>query len=95
MKTIKLQMLRRDFKTQESENVDPFFTHVIGLVIQIRSHGKTLEERRIVEKVLRNFPARFHAIIVGIEEKKDLSQFSVDEIQAQVEGAVIKIQVKD
>ena len=52
--TTKLQMLRRDFETlcmKESENVDSFFTHVIGLVTQIMSHGETLEEMRIVEKI--------------------------------------------
>ena len=50
VKTKKLQMLRRSFETicmKGSENVDSFFTHVIGLVTQIRSHGETLEERII------------------------------------------------
>jgi len=56
-----------------SENVDSLFTHVIGLVTQIRPHGETLEERRIVEKVLRSLPARFNAIVVAIEETNDLS----------------------
>jgi len=57
---------------KESENVDSFFTHVSGLATQIRSHGETLEERRIVEEVLRSLLARFHAIVVDIEETKDL-----------------------
>lgn len=76
VKTTKLQMLRRDFETlcmKDYENIDSFFTHVSGLVTQIRSHGETLEERRIVEKVLRSFPARFEAIVVAIEETNDLS----------------------
>ena len=54
---------------KESENVDSFFTHVIGLVTQIRSHGETLEERRIVEKILKSLSSRFDAIVVAIEEK--------------------------
>lgn len=61
-----------------------FFTHVSGLVTQIRSHGKTLEERRIVEKILKSLPARFEAIVVAIEETKDLSQFSVDDLNASL-----------
>jgi len=35
VKRIKLQLLRRDFETlcmKESDNIDSFFTHVIGLV---------------------------------------------------------------
>ena len=87
VKTIKIQMLRRDFETicmKESENVDSFFTHLIGLVTQINYHGETLEERRIVEKVLRSFPSMFHAIVVAIEETKDLSQFLVNELHASL-----------
>eukprot|EP00253_Pinus_taeda_P036606 PITA_36606 len=87
VKKAKLQMLRRSFETfcmKESENVDLFFTHVSGMVTQIKSHGEILEERRIVEKVLRSLPARFDAIVVAIEETKDLSQFSVDELNASL-----------
>ena len=36
---------------KEFGNVESFFTHVIGLVTQIRFYGETLEERRIVENV--------------------------------------------
>ena len=69
---------------KEFENIDSFFTHVSGLVIQIRSHGEILEERRIVEKFLISFPARFEAIVVAIEETQDLSQFTLDELNASL-----------
>ena len=87
VKTTKLQLLRRDFETlymKESDNIDSFFTHVIGLVTQIRSHGETLEERRIVEKVFRILPSRFDVIVKTIEETKDLSNFSVDELHTSL-----------
>ena len=45
VKTTELQFPRRDFETlcmKESDSIDSFFTHVIGLVTQIRSHGETL-----------------------------------------------------
>ena len=59
VKTTKLQLLRRDFETlcmKESDNIDSFFTHVSGMVTQIISHGETLEDKRIVEKLLRSLP---------------------------------------
>ena len=87
VKTTKLQLLRRDFETlcmKESDNVDTFFTHVIRIVNQIRSHGETLEERRIVEKILRSLPSKFDVIVTTIEETKDLSQFTVDELHASL-----------
>eukprot|EP00253_Pinus_taeda_P011289 PITA_11289 len=60
---------------KESDTIDSFFTQVIGLITQIRSHGEILEERRIVEKILRSLPSKFEAVVVAIEETKDLSQF--------------------
>ena len=87
VKTTKLQLLRRDFETlcmKESDNIDSFFTHVIGMVTQIRSHGETLEERRIVEKILRSLPSRFDVIVTTIEETKDLTNFSIDELHASL-----------
>ena len=87
VRTTKLQMLMRYFETlyiKEFDNIDSLFTHVIGLVTQIRSHGVTLEETRIVEKFFRSLPSRFDAIVVAIEETKDLSQFSVDELCASL-----------
>ena len=45
VKTSKLQLLRRDFENlcmKESDNIDSFFTQVLGMVTQIRSHGEIL-----------------------------------------------------
>eukprot|EP00253_Pinus_taeda_P001991 PITA_01991 len=87
VKTAKLQLLRRDFENlnmKESDNIDSFFTHVIGLVTQMRTHGETIEEMRIVEKILRVLPSKFDAIVTTIEETKDLSNFSVDELHASL-----------
>ena len=87
VKTTKLQLPRRDFENlsmMESENIDSLFTHVIGLVTQMRTHGETLEERRIVEKLLRVLPSKFDVIVATIEETKDLSNFSVDELHASL-----------
>lgn len=69
---------------KESNNIDSFFTHVIGLVTQIRSHGEILEESRIVEKILRVLPSKFDVIVTTIEETKDLSNFSADELHASM-----------
>eukprot|EP00253_Pinus_taeda_P027111 PITA_27111 len=51
---------------------------------KIKSHGEILEERRIVEKILRSLLSRFESIMVAIEETKYLSQFTVDELSASL-----------
>jgi hypothetical protein len=43
VKASKLQILRRDFETlsmKDTDSVDSFYTHVIGIINQIKSHGK-------------------------------------------------------
>eukprot|EP00253_Pinus_taeda_P031648 PITA_31648 len=87
VKTTKLQSMRRDFENlcmKESDNIESFFTHVIGLVTQRRTHGEILEEGRIVEKLMRILPSKFDVIVTTIEETKDLSNFSVDELRASL-----------
>jgi hypothetical protein len=87
VKTAKLQLLRKDFENlnmKESDSIDSFFTHVIGVITQMRTHGETIEDRRIVEKILRVLPSRFDAIVTTIEETKDLSNYSVDELHASL-----------
>eukprot|EP00253_Pinus_taeda_P029728 PITA_29728 len=87
VKTTKLQLLRRDFENlcmKESDNIDSFFRQVIGLVTQITSHGEILKERRIMEKLLRVLPSEFDVIVTTIEETKDLTNFSVDELHASL-----------
>jgi hypothetical protein len=49
LNTSKLQILRRDFETmsmKDSESVESFYTHVIGLINQINSHGETIEDKK-------------------------------------------------
>ena len=87
VKTAKLQTLRRDFESldmKELDTIDSFFTQLLRLVNQIRFHGETLEEERVVEKKLICLPPRFDSIVVAIEESKDLSQISIDEIHSSL-----------
>ena len=56
LKTSKLHILRRDFESlsmKDSETVDTFYTRVVGLINQLKSHGEDIEDQRVVEKNLR------------------------------------------
>ena len=79
--------MRRDFEVicmKESNILDSFFTYLIGLVTQMISHGETVEERKVVEKILRSLPLRFNVIVTTIEETNDLSRFTVDKLHASL-----------
>ncbi|KAK2993907.1 hypothetical protein RJ640_012781 [Escallonia rubra] len=64
--SIKLQTLWRDFDNlmmKETEKFQEFFSRVAEIVNQIRSYGDTIEEKKIVEKILRSLPQRFEHVV--------------------------------
>ena len=38
----------------------------------------------VVEKTLRSLPPRFESLVVTLEEKKHMSMFTIDELQASI-----------
>ena len=42
--------------------------------------GESIVESKIVRKILRSLPERFHAKIISIEEVKDIDQFPLTEL---------------
>jgi hypothetical protein len=83
VKIAKLQALRREFENlqmKDSDSIDQFTYRVTELVNQIRQNGDELVDQKVVEKVLRSLPRKFDAIVVVIEESKDLTKYSMDEL---------------
>jgi hypothetical protein len=73
VKTTKLQILRRDFETllmKDIDTVDSFYTHVIGLINQLKSHGETIEDRIFFEKVLRSLLPKFDTLVVTLDRER-------------------------
>ena len=66
---------------KDSETVDKFYTRVVGLIKQLKSHGEAIEEQRVVEKILKSLPPRFENLVVTLEEHIDMSTFTIDELQ--------------
>ena len=62
-----------------------FFTLALSIVNQIKSHGDTLDDQKVVENILRSIPIRFDPIVVAIEESKYLSQVSIDSIMRSLQ----------
>jgi hypothetical protein len=87
VKTSKSQIIRRDFETlsmKDTYSVESFYTHVIGLINQIKSHGENIEDIKFVEKVIRSLTPKFDPLVVTLEKNKHQSQFSLDELQASL-----------
>lgn len=48
--------------------------------------GETLSDESIVEKILRSVSSRFDHITVAIEQAKDLSTMTIEELQGSLEA---------
>ena len=72
VKTVKLQRLNSSFEEkmiEEDESFDEFFAKLKDNLNSAFNLGESIVEPKIVKKILRSLPKRFHAKITAIEEK--------------------------
>ena len=89
VKEVRLQTHKRTYELlqmEDSENISDFFTRVTKLVNQIKTCGETLTTRAVVSKILRSLAPKFDHIVVAIEEGKDLSKLTKEELQGTLES---------
>ena len=83
VKDSKLQRLTTSFeeiKMKEDESFDEFYAKLKDLVNSAFNLRETIPEPKIVRKVLRSLPERFHAKITAIEESKDIDKIPLTEL---------------
>ena len=83
VKDSKLQRLTKSFeeiKMEEDESFDEFYAKLKDIVNSTFNLGETILEPKIVRKVLRFLPERFHAKITAIEELKDIDKIPLIEL---------------
>ena len=71
VKDSKLQRLTTSFeeiKMKEDESFDAFYAKLKDIVNSAFNLGETISKPKIVRKVLRSLPERFHAKITAIQE---------------------------
>ena len=69
VKDSKLQRLTTSFeeiKMEEDESFDEFYAKLKGIVNSAFNLGETIPDPKIVKKVLRSLPKRFHAKITAV-----------------------------
>ena len=83
VKDSKLQRLTTSFeeiKMEEDESFDEFYAKLKDIVNSTFNLGETILEPKIVRKVLRSLPEKFHAKITTIEESKDIDKILLTEL---------------
>ena len=64
---------------KEDEPFDEFHAKLKDIVNSAFNFGETIHEPKIIRKVLRSLPERFHAKITTIEESKDIDKIPLTE----------------
>ena len=83
VKIVKLQRLTSSFeeiRMAEDETFDEFYAKLKDIVNSAFNLGESIAESKIVRKILRSLPERFHAKIIAIEKVKDIDQFTLTKL---------------
>ena len=83
VKDSKLQRLTTSFeeiKVEEDESFNEFYVKLKDIMNLAFNLGETISEPKIVRKMLRSLPERFHAKITAIEELKDIFKIPLTEL---------------
>ena len=67
-------------KMEEDESFDEFYAKLKDIVNSAFNPGETIPKPKIVKKVLRSLPERFHAKITVVEESKDIDKIHLTEL---------------
>jgi len=79
----KLQRLTTSFeeiKMEEDESFKEFYAKLKDIVNSAFNLGETIPELKIVRKVLRSLPERFHAKITAFEESNDIEKIPLTKL---------------
>lgn len=88
MKRAHLQRLRRTFETLEmksGEGVANYFPRVMEATNDMRNYGESMDDVKIIKKILRSLTENFNFVVCSIEESKDIDSLTVDELQASLQ----------
>ena len=65
---------------EEDESFDKFYAKLKNIMNLAFNLGETIPKHKIVRKVLKSLPERFHAKITAIEESKDIDKIPLTEL---------------
>ena len=65
---------------EEDESFDEFYAKLKDIINSVFNLGETITEPKVVRKVIRSLPERFHAKITVIEESNDIDSIPLTEL---------------
>lgn len=90
VKAASVQLLWKEYENvdfHDGESVGDFTLRINGLVASLREMGETLEDHRVVKKILRVVPKRLKQVAVAIEMLTDLNMTTIEELVGRLRVA--------
>ena len=82
----RLNMSFEEIKMEEDDSFDEFYAKLKDIVNSAFNLGETIPKPKIVRKVLRYLPERFHAKIAAIKELKDIDKIPLIELVGNLQN---------
>ena len=76
---------------EKDESFDEFYAKLKDIVNLAFNLGETIPEPKIVRKMLRSLPERFHAKIMVIEESKDIGKIPLTELVGNLQTHELRL----
>ena len=83
VKEAKLQIYREKFeqlKMKEDNNIDAYFQHIDEITNTVEGLGEPVDEKTIIQKILRTLLGRFNPKVSVLEYSENLEKLSKEEL---------------
>ncbi|XP_016482776.1 uncharacterized protein LOC107803549 [Nicotiana tabacum] len=87
VKRAQLQALRKEFEIlhmKAGKTVNDFFARTLTIANRLKANGENKGDAGVVEKNLRSMTPKFNYVVCSIEESKDTSTITIDELQSSL-----------
>ncbi|XP_022951631.1 uncharacterized protein LOC111454387 [Cucurbita moschata] len=87
VKRAHLQALQKEFEMlhmKAGDFVNEYFARTLSIANKMNLNGENKEDVEVVEKILRSMTAKFDYIVCSIEESKDTTILTIDELQSSL-----------
>ena len=91
VKDSKLQEITTNFeeiKMEEDESFDEFYAKLVNSIFNLR---EIIPKPKVVRKVFRSLPKRFHAKINAIKESKDIDKIPLTELVGNLQTCELRL----
>ncbi|XP_066385573.1 uncharacterized protein [Miscanthus floridulus] len=97
VKEANAQRLLKEFKNikfKDSKTVDEFALRIGALAVDLRTSGESIDDARVVKKMLRVLPQRYAQIAISIETLLDLKTLTIEELVGRLKMAEDRLRIE-